>query len=218
MGGPDRARPGTSRVPAGAVLVAAYGAGAIPFSNIAARLTRGVDLREVGTGTVSGTSLYRVAGFAPLAVAGILDVAKGAAGPLLAGRDRPGLAAAAGAAAVAGHNWSPFLRGAGGRGISPALGALGAQHWPAAAVLAAGLAGGRLARQTAFGSLLSFAAVVPVAAASGGRRAARAAAAALVPLLAKRLAGNAPPPPGVRRGEVLRTRLLYDRDPGAVGA
>ena len=63
---------------------------------------------------MSGTALYRVAGFTPLAVAGVLDVAKGAVGPLLAGRDRPVLAAVAGGAAVAGHNWSPWLRGRAG--------------------------------------------------------------------------------------------------------
>src|SRR5207244_1892983 len=95
------------------VLAAGYAAGAIPFSNIAARRARGVDLRAVGTGTVSGTALYRVAGFGPLALAGIFDVAKGAVGPVLAGRDRPVLAAAGGGLAVAGHNWSPFLAGAG---------------------------------------------------------------------------------------------------------
>ncbi|MBM3693235.1 MAG: hypothetical protein FJW77_08100 [Actinobacteria bacterium] len=39
----------------------------------------------MGNGTVSGTALYRVAGFPALSVAGILDVAKGAVGPVLAG-------------------------------------------------------------------------------------------------------------------------------------
>src|SRR3954452_5357757 len=108
------------------VIAASYLAGAIPFSNLMAKRRRGVDLRTVGPGTVSGTSLYEVAGFGALAVAGICDIAKGAVGPALAGRDRPGLQAAVCAAAVAGHNWSPFLSGAGGRGISPAIGALAA--------------------------------------------------------------------------------------------
>src|SRR5579884_4480394 len=61
-----------------ATLVLAYLAGAVPFSNVLAARVSGVDLREVGSGTVSGTGLYRVAGFLPLVVAGILDVAKGA--------------------------------------------------------------------------------------------------------------------------------------------
>src|SRR5436190_14384415 len=94
------------------VLVFAYLLGAVPFSYLFARRLRGVDLRHTGTGTVSGTGLYRVAGFGPLAVAGVLDVAKGAFAVLIAGPGRPGLAAAAGGAAVIGHNWSVFLRGA----------------------------------------------------------------------------------------------------------
>src|SRR3954451_5465687 len=108
------------------VLAAAYLAGAVPFSNLMAKRRRGVDLRAVGSGTVSGTSLYEVAGFGALALAGVCDVAKGAVGPALAGRDRPARQATACAAAVAGHNWSRFLGGAGGRGISPAIGALAA--------------------------------------------------------------------------------------------
>ena len=81
------------RIPSLAVLAAGYVAGAVPFANIAARRRAGIDLRSHGTGTVSGTGLYEVAGFAPLAAFGVLEVAKGAVGPLLAGRHRPGLAA-----------------------------------------------------------------------------------------------------------------------------
>lgn len=47
---------------AAGILVVAFAAGSIPFSNLAARRARGVDLRRVGTGTVSGSALYRVAG------------------------------------------------------------------------------------------------------------------------------------------------------------
>ena len=120
----------TLGVGAAGILLLSFLIGSVPIANLVAHFTRGVDLREVGTGTVSGTSLYRVAGFLPLAAAGILDIGKGAVGPLAAGTDRPVLAALAGGAAVIGHNWSPFLRGAGGRGISPAIGALGVTAWP----------------------------------------------------------------------------------------
>src|SRR5262249_39690637 len=66
---------------AAAILALSFGAGAIPFSYLAGRRSRGVDLRRVGTGTVSGASLYRVAGFGPLAAAGGLEGAQGAGGP-----------------------------------------------------------------------------------------------------------------------------------------
>src|SRR3954468_9113813 len=180
------------------VLAAAYLAGAVPFSNLMAKRRRGVDLRTVGTGTVSGTSLYEVAGFGALAAAGICDVAKGAVGPLLAGRDRPGLQAAACAAAVAGHNWSPFLSGAGGRGISPAIGALAAAAPAGSAILLGGMTAGRLSGETAIGSLAADIALVPVLARTNGRRGAMSAAGVVTVMVAKRLAGNVPVPSGRR--------------------
>lgn len=192
------------------VVVTAYLIGAIPFSNLFARHLRHVDLRTVGTGTVSGTGLYRVAGFGPLAVAGGLDVAKGAVAAALAD-GRPALGALAGGAAVCGHCWSVFLRGAGGRGISPAMGALAVVAWPGAVVLAVGLAAGRLARETGLGAFLADLALVPVLALTHGVDGAVAGVAVLVPMLAKRLAGNAPPA-GSSRRRVLVNRLLFDAD------
>jgi acyl phosphate:glycerol-3-phosphate acyltransferase len=192
-----------------AVALVAFFAGAIPFSNIAARRRAGVDLRDVGTGTVSGTSLFRVTGFGPLAVAGVLDVSKGAVGPLLAS-GRPTLAAACAGLAVTGHNWSPFLKGAGGRGIAPALGALLVVAWPGAVVLLAGLVLGRFARQTGFGSFVSEVALVPVTAATHGGVGALAGVCVAAPMMVKRVLGNAPPAqPGVH---AYVRRLLFDRD------
>jgi len=197
------------------VVGVAWLAGSVPFAQIAAKLTRSVDLREVGSGTVSGTSLYRVAGFGPLAVAGVLEVAKGAAGPALAGRDRPYLAALAGGAAVVGHNWSPFLAGAGGRGLSPAIGAVGVQDPTGAVVILAGLAAGRLVRQTGFVTLLATLGLVPVLTRRRRRQGTVAALAVLVPIVAKRVLGNAAP---VRWSVAVVThRLLFDRDPGSAG-
>jgi acyl phosphate:glycerol-3-phosphate acyltransferase len=207
---PEQPRRPPWRHPA-AVMCAGFVAGAVPFSNLMARRARGVDLRRVGSGTVSGTSLYEVAGFGSLALAGVCDVAKGAVGPLLAGRARPGLQALAAGAAVAGHNWSPFLRGAGGRGISPALGALAASAPAGTVMLLGGMVAGRLAGETAIGSLCADVALVPVLRRVHGSRGARAGAAVLAPMMAKRLSGNAAAP-GPRRWRVYLTRLLLDRD------
>lgn len=214
----DGDRPAWQRLPAAAVLAAAFAAGAVPWSGLAARLVAGVDLRRVGSGTVSGTGLYGAAGFGPLAVAGTLDVAKGAAGPLLAGPARPVLAAVSGGVAVAGHNWSPLLGGAGGRGISPALGATLVLAPEASAVLLGGLVAGRLVRQTGLGTLLALAGTVPLLALRRGPAGLAAGLALAVPMVAKRLAGNVPPGvvaarQGRRRAAVLAGRLLFDRDP-----
>ncbi|MDQ6839094.1 MAG: glycerol-3-phosphate acyltransferase, partial [Actinomycetota bacterium] len=197
-------------VPAWIPVPVGFLAGSIPWSNLVARRVVGVDLRRIGSGTVSGTGLFEVAGFAPLALAGVMEVAKGAVGPLLAGPQRPRLAAAAGAAAVAGHNWSPWLRGAGGRGLSPALGALGISAPAASVTLLGGMAGGRLVRQTAIGSLAAELAAIPVARRTRGPAAGWAAVGVVIPMIVKRLAGNARPTPGTSKPYVWR--LLLDRD------
>jgi glycerol-3-phosphate acyltransferase PlsY len=195
-----------------AILAGSFLAGSVPWSQVAAR-RRGVDLRSVGNGTVSGTALYRVAGFAPLAVAGSLDVAKGAIGPLVAARESASLSAVAASAAVAGHNWSPLLRGAGGRGVAPALGALLARAPVGTAVVAAGLAAGRLTRQTGLGCFVAYVALVPIVQRVHGRAASVLAASVVAPLVAKRIAGNHQPPSWDRR--TVLSRLLFDQDPVA---
>jgi glycerol-3-phosphate acyltransferase PlsY len=191
------------------ILLLSFLCGSVPFSNIAAHHVRGVDLREVGGGTVSGSALYRVAGFWPLACAGILDVTKGAVGPLLAG-ERTAVAAVAGGLAVVGHNWSPFLRGAGGRGVAPALGALLVTAWPGAVLLIVGLLAGKLFGETGVGALVAEIALTPVLAVWGGGVAALAGASIAVPMVVKRVLGNSRPTGDRRRAYV--HRLLYDND------
>ncbi|MGH8984359.1 MAG: glycerol-3-phosphate acyltransferase [Acidimicrobiia bacterium] len=191
------------------VIGSAYLAGAIPFSNIAARRARGVDLRAVGTGTVSGTSLYKVAGFVPLAVAGVFDVAKGAVGPVLAG-DRPLLAAVAGGVAVVGHDWSPFLRGAGGRGVAPTLGALLVNAWPGAVLVLVAMLLGWATKQTGLGTFIGMVLLVPVLGALYGSSGAIAGAAVAAPMFVKRIAGNSRPV--ASRAPTYVTRLVFDRD------
>ncbi|MDH5372105.1 MAG: glycerol-3-phosphate acyltransferase [Acidimicrobiia bacterium] len=193
------------------VVTAGYLAGAIPFANLIAHATKGIDLRKVGTGTVSGTGLFYEAGLRPLLVGGILDVAKGTVGPLLAGRDRPTLAALAGGAAVTGHNWSIFLKGAGGRGISPAMGSMLVNGWQGSLLLLTGIAAGRAVRLTSVGAFVSYLGLVPAMKAIRGIDGAVAAAAVLAPMLLKRAAGNAAPA-GDQRSRTLLVRLIFDQD------
>jgi glycerol-3-phosphate acyltransferase PlsY len=112
--------------------------------------------------------------------------------------------------AIAGHNWSPWLRGAGGRGFAPALGVVGAQAWPGVPVLLGGLVAGKAARQTGLGGFLAQCALVPVLAYTHGKRGALAGACVVVPMWAKRLFGNEPPAEPTAR--VYAHRLLFDRD------
>jgi glycerol-3-phosphate acyltransferase PlsY len=192
------------------LLLLAFLSGAVPISNIVSRATKGVDLRDTAYGTVSGSALYRVAGLWPLVFAGILDVAKGAAVPLIAG-DRAVLAAFAGGLAVVGHNWSPFLAWRGGRGTAPALGALAVNAWPGVFVILGSLVLGKAVRETGLGGFLGELALVPVLALTHGGDGALAGALVAIPMLVKRIVGNSlPSEPGVRP---YARRLVFDRDP-----
>ena len=122
----------------------------------------------------------------------------------------PALAAVAGGAAVVGHNWSPFLRGAGGRGISPALGALLVVAWPGAVMLLAGMILGKVFGETAVGALVAEVALAPVLAVTHGAVGALAGISIAIPMLVKRVVGNARAKPP--RGRTYRNRILYDRD------
>ncbi len=188
----------------------AFAAGAVPFSYLMAQSLAGTDLRQVGTGTVSGTGLYRVTGLAPLVVGGLCDVGKGTIGPLLAG-DRWLLMAFAGAVSVIGHNWSLFINGAGGRGLSPALGAFAVIAWPGALFLLGGLAVGRLLRHTGLVVFLTMPALPPFLLLVADGRAAIAGTIIVVPILTKRVLGNEPLP-APNRWRAAAHRLVFDND------
>ncbi|TMK60907.1 MAG: glycerol-3-phosphate acyltransferase [Actinobacteria bacterium] len=189
------------------ILVLGFVLGGLPFSNLVAKRTRGVDLRDVGVGKVSTSALYRLAGTGPLLVAALADIAKGTVAPLLAG-DRWVLAAFAGGVTVLGHNWSPFLRGAGGRGVAPALGALAVNGWPGTLFLLGGLGAGKAFRQSALGGFVAELLLTPFLAAVDGGRGALVGACMAVPLLVKRVAANGrPTTPGWRP---YAERLLFD--------
>lgn len=192
-------------------LVGAYVLGSVPFSYLVARIAGGHDLRRVGTGTVSGSGVGEASGFWAMAVAGLLDIGKGALAAWPFAASRPWLAALMAGAAVAGHNWSVFLRGAGGRGISVAGGSCLVLGWEGTVVLGLGLAVGKLAGRTAVGSFVSLLALpVTFAVVRAGPGVLLGLALAL-PMLAKRIAGNAPPP--AWGWAPVWFRLLHDRDP-----
>jgi acyl phosphate:glycerol-3-phosphate acyltransferase len=105
------------------MLLGAYVLGSIPFAQVLARF-KGVDLRQVGSGNVGAGNLSHSVGWPWGITAGILDGLKGLVPVWLAlqGGLGPGAAGLVGVAAVAGHNWSIFLRGRSGRGLATAAG------------------------------------------------------------------------------------------------
>lgn len=108
------------------MVVFAYLLGSIPSGYLAGKWIKGIDLREYGSGTVSGSMVWEhVAKWAVFPV-GILDIFKGALPTWLS--LKLGLSEQAamvvGLTAVVGHNWPIYLNFQGGRGLSPFLGEL----------------------------------------------------------------------------------------------
>lgn len=111
--------------------VLAFLVGSIPTGFLVAR-ARGVDIRRVGSGNIGATNVVRALGWGWGGFTLALDILKGAVPVLLlppwAARGDPswllGTAMACAAAAVAGHNWTPFLGFRGGKGVATGAGAL----------------------------------------------------------------------------------------------
>lgn len=112
-----------------AALVVCYLLGSIPTAYLLVRVTKGVDIRTVGSGNVGATNAMRAAGRAVGAVVYLADLGKGvlAAGVVprwLLGVPAPGVALACGVAAVLGHDFPCFLRFRGGKGVATTMGVL----------------------------------------------------------------------------------------------
>lgn len=112
------------------VVLGSYLVGAIPFSYIAGKLLKGIDLREHGSGNLGASNTFRNLGVVPGATVLICDIAKGYAPVLVGGRlaAETGLpvhwvALSAAFAAIIGHMFSVYLRFSGGKGIATAGGA-----------------------------------------------------------------------------------------------
>ena len=108
------------------MVVFAYLLGSIPSGYLAGKWIKGIDLREYGSGTVSGSMVWEhVAKWAVFPV-GLFDIFKGALPTWLSLRAglSPQAATVVGLAAVVGHNWPIYLNFQGGRGLSPFLGEL----------------------------------------------------------------------------------------------
>jgi acyl phosphate:glycerol-3-phosphate acyltransferase len=117
-------------------LLVGYLIGSLPFGYLFG-LLKGIDVRTLGSGRTGGTNVYRALGARLGLLTGLLDFSKGAVSVLLMRYwlGDEAAAALAGAAAVAGHNWSIFLRFKGGAGGSTAAGALLALNPVAGAIV-----------------------------------------------------------------------------------
>ncbi|MBU2602170.1 MAG: glycerol-3-phosphate 1-O-acyltransferase PlsY [Actinobacteria bacterium] len=108
-----------------ALVVGAYLIGSLSPSVLLGKAVRGIDIRDHGSGNAGATNAFRVLGTPLGGVVLLLDVAKGFA-PVMAARFvvEPDWTVLVALAAIAGHNYSIFLRGRGGKGVATGAGVL----------------------------------------------------------------------------------------------
>ncbi len=105
-----------------------YLMGSIPTAYIFGKLSKGLDIREHGSGNVGATNVFRVLGKGPGAIVLILDILKGLLAVVLIA-DVLGLTEIyhrllLSICVISGHNWTIFLKFKGGKGIATTLGVL----------------------------------------------------------------------------------------------
>ncbi|MEA5573168.1 glycerol-3-phosphate 1-O-acyltransferase PlsY [Calothrix sp. UHCC 0171] len=132
----------------GIILVAAYLLGSIPTGYTAAKLLKGIDIREVGSGSTGATNVLRTLGKGPGAFVLLVDCLKGVLSiflvywffelapsynliPQTINIDiwQSWMVTLAGIFAVLGHSKSIFLGFTGGKSVATSLGILLAMNW-----------------------------------------------------------------------------------------
>ncbi|WP_373530257.1 glycerol-3-phosphate 1-O-acyltransferase PlsY [Nostoc sp.] len=132
----------------GAIVVIAYLLGSFPTGYIAVKQLKGIDIREVGSGSTGATNVLRTLGKGPGAFVLVLDSLKGVLAIALvywlftfnpiqnyipptvdAKLWQPWLITLAGLAGILGHSKSIFLGFTGGKSVAISLGVLLAMSW-----------------------------------------------------------------------------------------
>lgn len=208
------------------LIVGAYLLGSIPSSYIAGRLLKGIDIRNYGSGVVSGSNVWHsVARWAVVPV-GIFDILKGAI-PVAIAYHVLGFnvwaAGIVGLAAIAGHSWSIFIGFSGGRGFATTIGMLLIlAPWELLVFIVVALAGWGLLKNSPVAMLIAIA-ILPIASFAlaslelpgeplpGEPERVWILVGILLLLIIKRLLAERPIPAGGWK-RVMVCRLLLDRD------
>ena len=113
-------------------LLLGYLLGSIPSGWLAGRWLKGIDLREIGSGSTGATNVLRHVGKGPALVVFLIDVGKGAAAVLIARALGLGdwIQVLAGLTALAGHIWPVWLGFKGGKAVATGLGLFLGLAWP----------------------------------------------------------------------------------------
>jgi glycerol-3-phosphate acyltransferase PlsY len=112
------------------LLTVSFLLGSIPCGFLTAYFVRGIDIRRFGSGNIGATNVLRVIGKPWGILVFILDFLKGFSALLLVIFLRPQapnyIYILSAILVVSGHNWTPFLKFKGGKGVATSLGAISA--------------------------------------------------------------------------------------------
>ncbi len=106
--------------------IVAFFIGSVPTGILIAK-SRGIDLKQKGSGNIGATNVLRTTGKWPAVVTLLGDALKGAAAVLLARHFGAGVLyeGVIGIFSILGHNFSVFMKFKGGKGVATSLGVLG---------------------------------------------------------------------------------------------
>ncbi|MFC2044445.1 glycerol-3-phosphate acyltransferase [Chloroflexota bacterium] len=207
------------------LIIGAYLLGAVPAAYIAAKLYKGIDIRQYGSGNVGSTNLIQLTTKWMGVLVIIFDLGKGMVVVWVA--KLLGMETAQqviiGVVAIAGHNWPVFLGFNGGRGLMTTLGLAiflplinNLLPWGVLVFLFFGGIGLFVMHDIAFGTLLGIASLPLVSWGLGEPLALILGfLGMLLVMLIRRL--TAPPSPFtglVSRRELIVNRFFFDRDIG----
>ncbi|MFC4777546.1 glycerol-3-phosphate 1-O-acyltransferase PlsY [Paenibacillus sp. GCM10023252] len=110
-----------------AAVILSYLLGSVSFSIMAAKLVKGIDIRQHGSGNAGATNTLRVLGKGPGIIVFLLDIGKGIAAVLLGAAlsgQSDWVPVLCGLAAIVGHNWPIWYRFKGGKGVATTVGVM----------------------------------------------------------------------------------------------
>ena len=113
------------------ILLASYLLGSFPSGFLYAKNLKGIDLRDVGSGSTGATNVLRNVGKWPALIVFMIDVSKGFIAVKLAYLILSSniFQVLAGLFAITGHIWPIWLKGKGGKAVATGLGMFIALSW-----------------------------------------------------------------------------------------
>ena len=145
------------------IIISCYLLGSMPFGYIVGKLFKKVDIRELGSGNIGATNVFRILGPSLASLVLIGDIGKGILSIYLVqylNIDNLLIITIAGLAVICGHDWSLFLGFKGGKGIATTFGVVFALN-PTISILAL-IVGGVVVITTRYVSLSSICAIISI--------------------------------------------------------